>query len=98
MAKKKSPTKPNDDGLFVVINISTRYYNTVPKDKNPTKLHFSLLDAENEAGRLAKLNVGQRFAIFHCVGIVQATAPVIEITQPTKADKTHDQDLASIWP
>lgn len=88
--KKKPALKP---GLFVVIDLSSRCGEHIAKSANPTKIHTTLLSAEEESARLASANVGKLFGVFSCTGLCQADAPVAKWRQPTKDDITPEENI-----
>ena len=85
--KKTKSKKPSvKDGLFVIVNLSKRGGNYIPRDNAPTLLHQTDIAAHIEANRLASQNPGQPFAVFQCIGITEAVVPAPVHRELTKAD------------
>ena len=62
-------------GLFVVIKMTLRDGDMIPREGSPTRLHRTDEAAVVEAGRLAAIMPGQQFAVFACLGIVETKIP-----------------------
>ena len=85
--KKTKIKKPSvDDGLFVIVNLSKRGGNYIPRDNAPTFLHQTDVAAHIEANRLASQNPGQPFAVFQCLGITEAVVLAPAHRELTKDD------------
>ena len=73
-------------GLFVLINMARRAGQCIPRDNAPTHMHQSLSSAHTEATRLAALQPGHTFAVFHCIGLVESKIQAPEVREVTEAD------------
>ena len=73
-------------GLFLVVNMAHRACNSIPRGFAPTYLHQSLGSAHVEATRLAALQPGCTFAVFQCVGLVEAKIQAPDVRAVTDAD------------
>ena len=90
MSNKTKKTKAQEplvkEGLFVIVNLTKRSRNYIPRDNAPTFLHQTDASAHIEANRLASLNPGQPFAVFQCIDITEAIVPNPVHRKLTKAD------------
>ena len=73
-------------GLFVIINMAHRANQYIPRNNAPTYMHQSLGSAHTEATRLAALQPGHTFAVFHCIGLVESKIQAPEVREVTEAD------------
>ena len=80
-------------GLFVIINMAGRCGDCVPRSSNPSFLHRNLESAHVEATRLAGLNPGAPFAVFHCIGLAEAKIQAPEVREATEADIAGPQQM-----
>ena len=92
-SKKPENKKPENSsdlgdvaGLFLVVNMAHRAGNSIPRGNAPTYLHQSLGSAHVEATRLAALQPGCTFAVFQCVGLVEAKIQAPDVRAVTDAD------------
>ena len=92
-SKKPAIKKPENSygpvdvaGLFLVVNMAHRAGDSIPRANAPTHLHQSLVSAHVEATRLAALQPGFTFAVFQCVGLVEAKIQAPDVRAVTDAD------------
>lgn len=88
----KLPASDHTPGLFVVIDMSQKMGNHIPRQSNPTYLHASYISANDEARRLASVYPGREFAVFQCTGFMAAKI------SPPEWRAVSDQDVPSVDP